>query len=310
MFCGACLQGCLAKVKEGGPIGCIVNPELGHEIDGPLPATGSGRRLVVVGGGPAGMEAAVAGQHARFCVTLLERRESLGGQFRLAPLTTGKDAMEMPLQSLIDAVNRSGAEIRTGVEATPDTILGLEPDHVIVATGSRPIIPRIEGLTDPLTAEEVLTGAREPGARVLILGGGLVGIEMAEQLGLAGHEVTVVELLADVARDMEAITRKMTLGRLQALPVTILTTTRLVRVVDGEAFVCGPDAPEERSLGRFDSVLVAVGHSPHDALSEKLLRRGVSATVVGDASEPRQIFDATRAGRQAVESFIRQTRDT
>jgi NADPH-dependent 2,4-dienoyl-CoA reductase/sulfur reductase-like enzyme len=256
------------------------------------------------------MEAAVAGQRARFRVTLLERRDSLGGQFTLAPLTAGKDAMEKPLQSLIEAVRRSGAEIRTGVEATVDTILDVKPDHVIVATGSRPIVPHIKGLTDPLTAEEALTGAREPGARVLILGGGLVGIERAEQLGLAGREVTVVELLDDVARDMEAITRKMTLKRLQALPVTILTTTRLVRIEDGEAFVCAPDAREERSLGRFDSVLVAVGHLPNDDLSERLRQRGASVTVVGDASEPRQIFDATRAGREAVESFIRQTGDT
>jgi NADPH-dependent 2,4-dienoyl-CoA reductase/sulfur reductase-like enzyme len=310
MSCGACLQGCLAKVKDGGPIGCIVNPELGHEDDQPPSAASAGERLLVVGGGPAGMEAALAAHRAGFRVTMLERRASLGGQFMLAPLTTGKEAMKRPLQSLIDAVTRSGVEIRTGFEATVDTILDLEPDHVIVATGSQPITPPIPGLDDPPTAEQVLTGARETGARVLILGGGLVGIEMAEHLSLAGREVVVVELLGSVARDMEAITRKMTLKRLEALPVTILTTTRLVRLEDHEAVVCNADNGEERSLGSFDSVLVAVGHRSYDPLSDGLLTKGVSVTVVGDAREPRQIFDATQAGRDAVASIIWQTNGT
>ncbi len=305
MSCGACLQGCLARVKGGGPIGCIVNPEIGHEAEWPLPAAAVGERLVVIGGGPAGMEAALTAQLAGYSVTLLERRGSLGGQFTLAPLTTGKEAMERPLRSLITAVERSGVEIRTGVEATAAEVLELGPSHVIVGTGSRPMIPPIPGLDDPLTAEEVLTGVREPGHRVLILGGGLVGIEMAEHLARAGHEVVVVELLDDVARDMEAITRKMTLKRLESLPVEIFTSTRLVRSSDGEAFTRSAGGGDERSIGRFDSLLVAIGHRSHDPLSEELRSAGVTVTVIGDAHEPRQIFDAVHAGRDAVDALLR-----
>jgi NADPH-dependent 2,4-dienoyl-CoA reductase/sulfur reductase-like enzyme len=301
--CGACLQGCLAKVKSGGPIGCIVNPELGREGEAPPPAEAVGKRLVVVGGGPGGMESALAAQSAGFRVTLLERRDHLGGQFTLAPLTTGKEAMSRPLEALVDAVESSGVEIRRGIQATVESVLELEPDHVIVATGSEPVIPPIPGLDDTLTAEQVLTGVREAGARVLVLGGGLVGIEMAEQLGSAGHEVVVVELLGEVARDMESITRKMTLGRLGALPVTILTTTRLARMEGGEAIVTGADDDQERTLGRFDSVLVAIGHRSYDPLSEGLRAAGLNVMVVGDARAPGQIFDATRAGRDAVDAI-------
>jgi len=133
--------------------------------------------------------------------------------------------MARPLQSLVSLVERIGVEVRTGIEATVDVITSLEPDHTIVATGSSPFIPSIPGLDDPLTAEQVLRGEREVGRKVLILGGGLVGIEMAEHLGLTDHQVVVVELLDDTARDMEAITRKMIQKRLQGLPVTIHTKT-------------------------------------------------------------------------------------
>jgi pyruvate/2-oxoglutarate dehydrogenase complex dihydrolipoamide dehydrogenase (E3) component len=195
-------------------------------------------------------------------------------------------------------------DVRPGVEPTVEEIVALAPDHVIVGTGSRPIIPPIAGLTDPLTAEEVLTGTRTPGPRVLILGGGLVGLEMAEQLGGQGHEVVVVELLDDVARDMEAITRKMTLKRLEGLPVEVLTAARLVRIEDGEAIVASADDGDERSLGLFDSILVSVGHRSYDPLSDGLASAGLTVTVVGDASRPAQIFDATNAGRDAIDALL------
>jgi NADPH-dependent 2,4-dienoyl-CoA reductase/sulfur reductase-like enzyme len=300
MACGACLQGCLAKVKEGGPIGCIVNPEVGHEDEpvGPAPAVGA--RLVVVGGGPAGMQAALSAHRAGYGVVLFEKSDALGGQFAFAPLTTGKEAMRRPFGSLVRAVERSGVEVRTGVDATVKRIIGLEPDRVIVATGSRPVIPPIPGLDDPLTAGQVLTGQRKVGRRVLILGGGLVGIEIAEHLARERREVVVVEMLDDIARDMETITRKMVLKRLEELHVHVHTRTRLLRMNDGEALVLAGDAGKESSLGRFDSVLVSVGHRSHDPLSAELREAGIPVRVIGDAREPGQVFDATQAGRGAT----------
>jgi NADPH-dependent 2,4-dienoyl-CoA reductase/sulfur reductase-like enzyme len=261
-------------------------------------------RLTVVGGGPAGMAAALTAHRAGARVTLLERRDSLGGQFSLAPLTEAKGAMVRPLQSLIAVVKRAGMEIRTGVEATVDSISDFEPDHTIVATGSTPLTPPIPGLDEVLTAEQLLRGEREAGRKVLILGGGLVGIEMAEHLALDDHEVVVVELLEDTARDMEAIARKMTGKRLQGLPVTIHTNTRLTRMDGDEAVVDASNGGNERSIGRFDSVLVAVGHQSYDPLSDGLRAAGLSVTVIGDAHQPGQIFDATNAGRQAVHALL------
>ena len=268
------------------------------ELAPPAPALGA--RLVVVGGGPAGLQAALSARRRGYDVTLLERASRLGGQSRLAPATPGKEPMERPLGALARAVERAGVDVRTGVEATVEAVVALEPERVVVATGSRPVRPPIPGLDDTLTAEEVLTGARIPGRRVLVVGGGLVGVEMAELMAGAGREVVVVELLDDVARDMEAVTRKMTLVRLQALPVTIHTSTRLSRLSQGEAFVTTAGAEGERSLGVFDSVLVAVGHRSWDPLSEGLRHAGLEVAVIGDAARPGQILDATRGGLAAA----------
>ena len=300
ILCGACLQGCLAEVKSGRPIGCIVNPDVpGEDVGLPTPAV-TRERIVVVGGGPAGLQAALTATRHGAEVILLERRPFLGGLFRLAPLTPGKETMARPLRSLVEAVERSSVDVRTGCEATADIIEEMEPDRVIVATGSEPVLPSIPGLDDPLTAEDVLTRRREVGRNVLVVGGGLVGIEAAEMLSERGHRVVVVEMLDDIARDMEPVTRKMTLGRLQQLPVTVLTSTRVVRLDGVRAFLVREGSDEEIVEAPVDSVLVAVGHRSSDPLSAALERAGIPVTVVGDAARPGQIIDATRGGFRAA----------
>jgi NADPH-dependent 2,4-dienoyl-CoA reductase/sulfur reductase-like enzyme len=245
------------------------------------------------------MQAALSAERAGYRVTLFEKDDSLGGQFNLAPLTTGKEAMGRPLRSLVSAVERSGVDLRLGVGATSAGIAELEPARVVLATGSRPIVPSGLGLDRAATAEDVLREHTEVGRRVLILGGGLVGIELAEHLARGEREVTVVELLGDVARDMEAVTRAMTMKRIGSLPVRIHVGTRLVRMEGDEAIVAPADGGDETSLGRFDAVVVSVGNRSHDPLSGELREAGIPVEVVGDADEPRQIFDATQAGRAA-----------
>ncbi len=213
--------------------------------------------------------------------------------------------MERPFRSLVRAVETSGIDLRVGTEPTLEDIAALHPQKVVIATGSRPIIPDIPGLEDPLTAEEVLTGSRDVGRRVLILGGGLVGIELAEQLAADGHEIVVVELLEDVARDMEAITRKMTLKRLQTLPVEVHTETRLLRFEQGEAL----RPPRDDRRGTVSRVFStrswwrwATGHTIR--LSAALREAGLAVEVVGDARTPGQVWDATQDGRTAITAMF------
>lgn len=291
VLCGSCLQGCLANVKAGKGLGCIVNPEVGHESQIEIPAE-KARHVVVVGGGPAGLMATIVASRRGHRVTLLER-DALGGQFSLAPLTPGKTAMGRPLNSLIQLASRSGAEVRTGVRATAELVETLEPDVVVLATGASPTTIPVAGLEGALTGEEVLTPTTDTGDNVLVVGGGMVGIEVAEFLAVQGKSVTVVEMLNEIARDMEPITRKLTLNRLQGLPIKILTETVVETVNADRAVVRGPDG--ERELGPFDSLVVAVGTRSNAELAEPLLDRGLEVHVVGDAAELKQIIGAVHS---------------
>ncbi len=297
-MCGACLQGCLSRVKSGGPIGCIVNPEVGRETE-PMEPSGASKHVVVIGGGPAGLQAAITARQRGHRVTLLDKGK-LGGQFALASLAPGKSAMEKTHAALARRAKAEGVDLRTGVVANADTVADLSPDEVVVATGSQAAKVPVPGLEDALSGADILSGETKPGKRALIVGGGLVGIEVAEYL--AEHDVSsvVVEMLDEIARDMEPVTRKLTMKRLANMPVTIHRSTKIVRVEGGEAFAQREGADQPESLGKFDTFVVAVGSRSVDEVSKQLRERGLSVHVAGDAAQPGQVWDATQAGYEVA----------
>jgi len=295
LLCGHCLQGCFANVKAGKGIGCNINPMVGHELKAVGPAIHP-KRVVVVGGGPAGMQAALTA-HRRGHQVILFEKNRLGGQFSLAFLSPGKARMEMPLRSMVAQVERSGIEIRLAEEVTRDMLVALAPDAVIVATGSRPTIPPILGVDHPITAEQILTGTREAGDRVLVLGGGMIGVEVAEFLAKRGKHVAVVEILEEVAHDMDPISRKLMLNRLSGLPVELHTKTELVGMVNGRVYA--DHQGDERELGQFDTVIVATGNHSFDPLSGQLQGAAFTIKVVGDAEKLGTIYDAVHSGHEA-----------
>ncbi|MBD3170664.1 MAG: NAD(P)-binding protein [candidate division Zixibacteria bacterium] len=294
--CGACLQGCLVSVKSGAGIKCIINPEVGNE-SGKLKKTGISKTVVVVGGGPGGIQAAWTASQRGHKVVLFDKGE-LGGAFNLSYLPPGKGMMKRPLSSLVHRIKQSSVDLRLSTEASIDNVLAEHPDTVIIATGARPIKLKIPGLNDSLSGVDVLTGRKIPGNQVLIIGGGMVGLECAEFLANRGHAVTVTEIFGDVARDMEQITKKLTMAGLNRLGVKILTRTEVSRFEGKTAFIKKEHV--ENRLGEFDSVVVAVGTSPVDDYVSPLREMGINVVIIGDAKKPGQISNAVTDGYEAA----------
>jgi len=296
MLCGACLQGCLSRVKSGEGLSCIANPEAGRESERLEVAT-KARKVVVVGGGPAGMQAALTATQRGHEVVLFEK-DKLGGQSNLAHLPTGKETMKLPISSLIHRVEQSAVDLRLSRETSVEDILAEKPDAVIIATGAVPIIPTIPGLSKALTAEDILMKMKDVGKRVLVIGGGMVGLECAEFLARQDHNVTVVELLSEVARDMEPITKKLMMKDLNSFGVEIVTDTKITRCEDKKTYVESDE--NEVLLGEFDSFVFAVGACSVNDLESSLGKKEFNVKVVGDAKKAGLIFDAVRQGYEAA----------
>jgi len=290
--CGAWLQGCLLKVKSGEGLGCIVNPKVGRESER-YKKPKKVKNIVVVGGGPAGMQAALTASDRGHRVILFEKKE-LGGQFNLSFLPPGKELMKRPLASLVNKIKNNSIDLRLHKKANIDNILAEKPEVVVIASGATPIIPALSGSNNILTGEDVLTKRKDVGERVLIIGGGMVGLECAEFLANKNHKITIIELLEEIARDMEPITKKLTMKKLASSNVKILTNTKIAHFEGKKAFIQVFEKKE--ILGEFDSVIVAVGTKPVSDLVNPLEERGIEVRVIGDAKKPRQIYNAVKDG--------------
>ncbi len=293
VYCGYCLQGCLANVKNGRGLGCIVNPEIDKK---PIEKVSKPKNIAVVGGGPAGMSAAITLSKIRHNVTLFEKNSELGGQFRLAPLAPHKESMKRPLESLVRKTEKAVKDIRLNTEFTAEIADNF--DIVVIATGSVQQFPEVENLNSVynITAIDFFEGNAEvKGKRVLIIGAGMVGMEAAELLVNRGYEVVITKRTDTIANDMEMITKKLMFKRLEGkdnvkiMPNTYVLSFEKNRVyckVEGKSVYLEP----------FDTVIIASGMKPKNRLAEELKNKSVDLYVIGDAEKPADIYNATQRG--------------
>jgi len=290
--CGYCLQGCLANVKNGSGLGCIVNPT----IDKTSVQTENVRNVAVIGGGPAGMAAANQLAAMKHNVTLYEKKPTLGGQFEMAYQAPHKGSMQRPLQGLIKQTEKNVTQIKTGTEVTFDTLETF--DHYIVATGSRQKVPEIPGLAEQysITSLDFFEQTKPlQGQRILVIGAGMVGIEAAEILADKNYDVVITKRSDTIANDMEMITKKLMLKRLEQKknllisPNTTITEFSINRV----KYQQGGDSGEWEP---FDTVIIASGMKPENDLYQQLQSAGKSVQVIGDADDPADIYTATQKG--------------
>ena len=292
--CGSCLQGCLHKVARGEGLSCIVNPSVGKA---PVTPAVRKRRVLVAGAGPAGLSAALTLWKRGHGVIIAEACGETGGTFRAAPLSPGKEAMGKPLRGLQRLVERENIPVMRNQPVDEAFLEKVHPEVLIWAAGSVQLVPPIGGIenTPRLTSLEFyVEGRRLPGKRVMVLGGGMVGVEAAEKLALEGCEVAVVEMLPDLAKDMEMVSRTLTLNRLKENPsITVLLNTTVTRFEKDTAVLKTPEG--EKRLPAFDWTLIATGLRPRP-MPEMFKTLVPEILVIGDAKQPRDIEAATKDG--------------
>jgi NADPH-dependent 2,4-dienoyl-CoA reductase/sulfur reductase-like enzyme len=301
--CVGCMTRCVGAPgvdPDDHGISCMLNPFSGRELTMKITKTESPKNIVVVGGGPGGLEAAWVSAARGHKVTIFEKNNKFGGQVVPGSMPPAKHELGRAIKYYVTMCKKYGVDIKLGVEADVEKIMAVNPDEVIIATGSTPINPPIANDGIPtVQAIDVLLGKATPGKNVLVVGGGLVGIETAEYLLTLNSKSTVVEMKDKAGEGVNESTQYFIFKNLKEGGVDILTNTKVEKFTKDGAICTDPSG--EVNLSGYDMVILALGSRAYNPLEENLKDKVKSVHLIGDAVRARRIVDAVEeAARLAI----------
>ena len=327
VHCVACGQGCFDNLFKMKSVECVCNPRAGHEYEEKPVRAKTPKKVMVVGGGVAGMSAAIAASELGHNVSLYERGVRLNGQLHLAGAPPGRGEFKVFGEDLARQLSQHNIRVLLNSWVDRKTLKHECPDHVILATGGEPITPPIPGVegANVVQAWDVLADKVTTGRKVVIIGGGAVGIEtallLAEQGTISGDElkfllvsgavspaklyqlatggtkeVSVVEVADKIGENFGKSTRWGMLQDVSRFGLNILMQTKVIEI--NEVGVRIEHGGEERILAA-DSVVLAVGTRAVNPLEKDAQELGIETEVVGDALAPGTVFEANHQGYNA-----------
>ena len=322
--CLGCNQGCIDHGFRLQPVSCLINPRSGMEGEyEPAPAPNP-KKVLVIGGGPAGMKASCTAAERGHSVTLIERSDHLGGQVLLNRLIPGRQEMLSAVQDLSNNLKNLDVEILLNQEADIQLVKEVAPDAVVIATGAKPIMPDLPGIEGDhvVQAWDVLEGKARVGKKVVVIGGNAVGLETAlylchlgtlspevfhflvvhraepiesllELLNKGDKEVTVVEMAGKLGQDIGPSSRWTVRSELKRLGCTIRKNTRAIGITPEGLEIESADGP---GFIPADSIVIAAGSRSDNKLAHDLEGLFPGLHTIGDAKEPRNALHAIREG--------------
>jgi 2,4-dienoyl-CoA reductase-like NADH-dependent reductase (Old Yellow Enzyme family)/thioredoxin reductase len=305
--CVGASEGCIGRLRQGKAITCVQNPVIGREAElAEIQPSKRPKRVVVVGGGVAGLEAARVAALRGHRVTLLEAARTLGGQVLAAARAPKREDYAVIATWLAGQVRKLGVEVRLNAPAAAADVLELAPEAVIVATGATPRVPDIPGVDLPhvATAVDVLMGRVRPGRRCVVVDedGHFAAPTTADLLAGNGCAVTVLTRYFMVGEDIDEGIRADLYARLFGQGVVLEPMTQVVAIVPGGVRARHTFSGVEATR-LADTVVLAFGGKANDALSHELEGRVAELHVVGDAVSPRRIHDAILDGTRAARAL-------
>ncbi|WP_461207799.1 oxidoreductase [Clostridium sp. DL1XJH146] len=296
--CVSCLY-CIEQLSEGGCTKCAVNPRMGRELEyDNLRETGDGRVVAVVGGGPAGMQAAITLAKRGFKPVLFEKEAELGGSVRLGSNPPLKEKLKWLIEHMTYEMEITGVDVRTNTPATVEELKKLNPYSVFVASGAEAIIPKLPGYDkeNVYTIHDILSETVNlKDKKVIVVGSGLTGLETAEYLSEKGNNVDVIEMLAKIGSGAYAPNLYDVTTRLKKMDVSMMPSTKLLKITDTGIVVQNTSNLSVRNI-ECDAVVLSLGVKVNNEFVDQFYNNFDNVKVLGDAEKPGRIGQAIQTG--------------